>query len=340
MNTKDYRLLFYSTYVLLVYVFWFFYGWRSVVDFRSAFKVMLFASPYLIGFWFNQKFLFSSYFIKGKTGKYFLFTILSFLCLYIIQNISQLDSILKIGELFKGFTPFLLVRDVLISQVTFTMFCGLGMTFSFVENWMQSAKEIENLKSEKLKAELTSLKNQLSPHFLFNTLNMVHILTKTNPPAASEVSMELSELLRYQLYGASREIVYLHEEIKFIQNLLKIEKLRKSKLRLYVYIEVLDHSATIHPLILAPLVENALKHGSGQMEGAEITVNLKCNNAKLFFEISNKFVFRKNKNEKKETGTGLTNLRRRLELAYPGRFSLNTKVKDNNYIAELIIEEL
>lgn len=340
MTTKDYRGLFYSTYILLVYIFWFFYGWRGVIDFKSAFKVFLFATPYLIGFWFNRKFLFSAYFIAGKTGKYFLFTVLSFLCLYIFQNISQLDSLFDIDKLFSGFTPFLLVRDVLISQMTFMMFCGLGMTFSFVENWLESAREIENLKSEKLKAELTSLKNQLSPHFLFNTLNMVHILTKTNPPAASEVSMELSELLRYQLYGASKEIVYLREEIGFIQNLLKIEKLRKSKLRLRVTIEVLHEGATIQPLILAPLVENALKHGSGHIEGAEITMNLKCDKAALFFRISNKFVYQKSKDEIEEKGTGLMNLRRRLELSYPGRFSLTTEVKNDDYVAELIIKEL
>lgn len=340
MTAKDYRGLFYLSYILLVYVFWFFYGWRSVVDFKSAFKVFLFATPYLIGFWFNRKFLFNSYFIKGKTGKYFLFTVLSFLCLYIIQNMSQLDSLFDIDKLFGGFTAFLFLRDILISQMTFMMFCGLGMTFSFVENWIESAREIENLKSEKLKAELTSLKNQLSPHFLFNTLNMVHILTKTNPPAASEVSMELSELLRYQLYGASKEIVYLREEIGFIQNLLKIEKLRKSTLRLRVNIEVLHANVTIQPLILAPLVENALKHGSGNIESAEISMNLKCSNAALFFRISNKFVDQKTNNEINEKGTGLINLRRRLELSYPGRFSLNTEVKNDDYVAELTIKEL
>lgn len=335
-SKKHYSILFYTFYILLVYLFWFMYGWRMIKDFYSAFKMALFATPYLIGFWFNKRFLFPRYFEKGKFTLYMAFTVLSFFGLYFVQGITQLDSIADCTTLFKDFTPFLLFRDILISQITFFMFCGLGISISLVETWIKNMTEIADLKNEKLRAELSSLKNQLSPHFLFNTLNMVHILTKTNPAVASEVTLELAELMRYQLYGASKEQVKLEEEIHFIQNLLKIEKLRKGNLKLNFKMDVECQDQNIQPLILAPLVENALKHGSQQMEGPEININILSNGQRLEFKISNTFRNGTYINGHK-TGTGLVNLKRRLELAYENRFSLSTYKKNGYYTAELTI---
>jgi sensor histidine kinase YesM len=335
-SKKHYSLLFYTFYVLLVYVFWFLYGWRMITDFYSAFKLVLFATPYLIGFWFNKKVLFPRFFMKGKFISYLFFTVFSFFVLYFVQSVTQLDSIYDCPKMFQDFTPLGLLRDMLISQITFFMFCGLGITINLVETWIKNMTEIEDLKSEKLKAELNSLKNQLSPHFLFNTLNMVHILTKTNPAIASEVTLELAELMRYQLYGASKEVVKIEEEVRFIQNLLKIEKLRKENLKLNFQINVESLEQDIQPLILAPLVENALKHGSQQMEGPEINILLESSGGRLDFKITNSYRVSKKLNGHK-AGTGLVNLKRRLELGYENKFSLQTSKENGYFIAELTI---
>lgn len=329
----------YIFYILVNYGLWFLKTWSLITDFESGFRIFLFASTYLIGFWINITFLYKPFLIKKKYALYLVLSSLSFFILYIVQGLIYAKSLREIYEFFMSMSDGVVIRDMFVSQFIFISICGLGICIHLFGDWIEQTLEIANLKSEKAKAELTSLKNQLSPHFLFNTLNMVYVMIKSKPSVASEIVLEMSELLRYQLYGSSQEEVYLHEEVDFINNLLGIEKMRKENLKLSFETDIDNPYTKILPLILSPLVENALKHGSQEMDAPEIKISLTCLDNTLKFTVVNSYLSIEMTDET-TTKTGLENLRKRLNLVYKKRVKLNTKKENGFFYAHLLISQL
>ena len=329
----------YLFYIIINYGLWFLKTWSLITDFESGFRVFLFATTYLIGFWINITFLFKPFLLKKRYALYLLFSSSSFFLLYIVQEFTMAKSLREISDFFLSMGDGIVIRDMFVSQLVFIMICGLGICITLFGDWMEQTLEIANLKSEKAKAELASLKNQLSPHFLFNTLNMVYVMIKSKPLVASEIVLEISELLRYQLYGSSQEEVYLQEEVDFINNLLGIEKLRKENIKLSFEIDIDNPYTKILPLILSPLVENALKHGSQELEAPEIKISLTCLDNSLEFTIVNNCVPIEITDET-TTKTGLENLQKRLSLVYKKRVKLSTKKEKGFFHAHLLISQL
>lgn len=172
--------------------------------------------------------------------------------------------------------------------------------------------------SQKKEAELAALKAQLNPHFLFNTLNNIYSLAVQNSPQTSFCIEKLAHILDYLLYRCNDKLVPLEKEVELLKNYLDLQKIRFGD-RLVVRVDDnTDHSYKIAPLLLLPLVENMFKHGVEQNTGkTEVVVSLECFNNTLTFRTENAY----NVASAQSSGIGLQNLKRQLELLYPGKHS-------------------
>jgi LytS/YehU family sensor histidine kinase len=200
----------------------------------------------------------------------------------------------------------------------------------------------EELKSENEKAnlriELAMLKSQISPHFLFNTLNNIDALVHNDPNLASQAIIRLSEILRYMLYETDNEYVKLGHERHFLENLVELHRLRHRSSK-YIQFETSIHNEDllIAPLLLIPIVENAVKFSCYAGKEPVIDIQLSSSVKQFIFRCRNYFNPARVRAES-SGGIGLKNVRQRLKAYYPGRHILKIDKKDDLYSVELIIE--
>lgn len=195
----------------------------------------------------------------------------------------------------------------------------------------------QELMRSKLEAELKYLKMQINPHFLFNTLNNLLYLTRKKSELAPKVVEQLADLMRYMLDNADKEKVDLVMELKFMTAYLELEKIRIPHIdvKLNINGEVKGHK--IPPLTFLTLVENAFKHGIDKTKKNNyVYVTVKIKEDTLNFIVTNSLF--SNDVQPKETGIGLDNLKRRLQLLYGNNYTYETHItEDNQYVSELTI---
>ncbi|MCS4164813.1 sensor histidine kinase [Sphingobacterium sp. BIGb0116] len=195
---------------------------------------------------------------------------------------------------------------------------------------------IIKLKNEKMKAELMLLKSQVSPHFFFNTLNNLYGLVVKDAQKAQELILKLSDMMRYSIYEGEKEKVQIQEEIEFLENYIELHKMRYHKLINVDFHYNIDENRTVTPLLFIILLENAFKHGvENLIENAYIKMNLITSQKEICFVIENSFEKRD-----RESGIGLKNLKRRLELIYPDQHELTFSVNENIYKVTLVLKQL
>ncbi len=216
---------------------------------------------------------------------------------------------------------------------------GLVSGIKYYRDWNQNKDKIEALTKEKKEAELSFLRAQVHPHFLFNTLNSIYYEVLKKSDKAAELVIQLSDLLRYTLYECKDDFIHISKEIKIIKNYIEIEKSRYGKrLKVNSSFDIIN-DAKIPPLILFSIVENSFKHGISDQKGiSEINISIKVNQDKVRLDISNpvsKSVENDTHGAKK--GIGLDNTIRQLEIIYNSRYTLNNTIKDNTYICFLEI---
>ena len=330
----------YAVVAFFIFAFWGLY-FAGVANINWYAIVSLHALPYFIGFCFTIGYLYKKFFLTNRLAFYLLYTTLSALIIHVFQIGPDTKNNYDLE--FRNNWPYMsgwqITVDFIISLILFHLFSGVGLGMMLVRTWINNQTEIANLRSEKVSAELAGLKNQLNPHFLFNALNMIHILTKTDPKLASDITLEFSELMRYQISSASNETVALQEEVNFIHNILKIEKQRKRSLELKFEEKVDNYELRILPLILSPLVENAIKHGSQEMEKPVMDIKLEYLNGCLNFTVKNNYTDSPVA-ENAKSGTGLNNLRKRLELGYGQKAVLHTSKDGQFFKAVLVIKPI
>ncbi len=198
-------------------------------------------------------------------------------------------------------------------------------------------KEVLTLKEQKKTSELEALKNQLNPHFLFNTLNNLYVLTLEKSDDAPEVIDKLSEILDYILYGCNEKFVPLANEIKLLNNYIALEKLRYGK-RLKINFEYeAGNEANIAPLLLLTFLENAFKHGVRQETNkAFINIKLKVSNETIYFQIENtKPLLSSETNNQKRISIGLPNIKKQLNILYPNNYVLELNDNEQKFSANL-----
>lgn len=215
--------------------------------------------------------------------------------------------------------------DIYIPALFFVLQFGILHAYHYhIEN--KNKIELENtLRNAALKSELSAIKAQLNPHFLYNIFNTISASVPSENEKTRDMIAQLSDLFRYQLKASQVDLVPLKEELDFIKKYLNLEKARFQE-RLQINIQVDDAilNEPIPPMLLQPLIENSIKHGLASLiEGGHISIIIRKKNEKLAFEISDSGIGIKDKTHVFGKGIGLTNTRLRLEKMYHTTLNLS-----------------
>lgn len=203
-----------------------------------------------------------------------------------------------------------------------------GLVLAFIDRSSKAEKKRSELESEKVAAELAYLKHQINPHFLFNTLNAIYSYTLAVSEPASDAVLKLSSILRYMLYETNKEKVPLSDEIAVVYDFIDLQKLRiTDKTKVDISITGNTSGYQIEPMLLIPILENAFKFGVDSFEESFINIQVIVLGKEFIFNVSNKIVKRGNGDES-NSGIGIRNIRRRLNLIYGENYSLTTEEKD------------
>lgn len=220
---------------------------------------------------------------------------------------------------------------------TFEIFsiAAIAVSIKLFKLKYQSIEREQELQQEKLKTELSFLKAQINPHFLFNTLNNIYGLSLKKSPQTSDAILKLSELLQFMLHDGAAEKIKLADEIKTLKDYIELEKLRYGNRLTVDFNTVIDNdNEMIAPLLLIPFVENSFKHGASESRfDSTISIVLKMKEGVLSFMVSNS----KEGNSENVAGIGLKNISRQLELIYGKYHQLDIFNKNNTFVVHLTI---
>lgn len=225
-------------------------------------------------------------------------------------------------------------------SITLALMVGLSVAIKMTQKWIVTEKERKQLEQERTEAELKNLKNQLNPHFLFNTLNNIYSLIAISPDRAQSAVLELSKMLRYVLYENTQPYVPMEKELEFNHNYIELMRLRLAR---HVKVEVdmprgLCRGYQIAPLLFITLIENAFKHGTSATEPSFVKIVMsEPSQGVIECHIENS-CFPKNESDKSGSGIGLKNLSRQLELLYPGKYTLHAESDTQIYRSSLTID--
>jgi two-component system LytT family sensor kinase len=205
----------------------------------------------------------------------------------------------------------------------------ISTTYKTVYDKIQADALADEKQKENLKTELSFLRSQISPHFLFNVLNNLLSLIRLKSDEAEPTVLKLSSLIQYMLYETDEEKVMLTDEVRYLQSYIDLQQQRfGSRIKINVSMHADDNSNAIEPMLLIPFVENAFKHGVGLIDKPEINIELYSKADTLYFSVRNKYNAA-NIVKDKTSGIGLANVTRRLELLYGKEQHLAIE-KDNN----------
>lgn len=200
-------------------------------------------------------------------------------------------------------------------------------------DYLTSERQKENLKSE-----LSFLRSQISPHFIFNVLNNIVAMVRLKSDTVEDTVVKLSSLLQYMLYETDEEKVLVQNEVVYLKSYIDLQSQRfGSKIQVITQFDVIEDSNLIEPMLIIPFVENAFKHGYGLIKNPIIEIKLKCYGHQLYFEVRNKYNLQDNQKDK-SSGIGLANVKRRLELLYSNTHDLKVEQNQDWFIVKLKLE--
>jgi len=283
-------------------------------------------------------------------GKYIAFVVSVFVSGYVFCVASRLVTVYILEPLIID-EPFYqeTVVEILTSlpHLLFVYFIRVytGPFFfviaKLVKDRILETREREKLEQEKTAAELSFLKAQIHPHFLFNTLNNLYALTLRKSDQAPEMVLKLSAMMDYMLYQCKQPTVPISKEVALVRDYIDLERLRYGeRLDLTLEVDLEREEAPIAPLVLLTLVENAFKHGaSGTLDQPVIQVSLKLQDEKLHFRVFNTKpeTLQKDPAEYRK-GIGSSNIRRQLEITYPDSHRIEVTEEEKSYCVELYID--
>lgn len=325
--------------------------WGSNAYFARGFYLNV--AVYGIIFYINFLLLVPYLYLKGKKLMYFgSATIVIFLLYYITTYVSQhvindpeIEKI--IGEAYKKLIDEYSVLRPPSQQIQayyfiliLTIVTGFSVGLRVIERHAASEKRQKELEKEKLNSELAFLKNQVSPHFFFNTLNNIYSLIEINSNDAQEAVLKLSKLMRYLLYESEHGETLLSHEVDFMRHYIDLMKLRLSnKIKLDINLPDNNPQYKIPPLLFIPFIENAFKHGISYRENSFVNISMQTENREINFLCVNSLGQRKDaENRENHSGIGLENVKKRLNLLFPKKHLLEIKQSDNTFKVALKID--
>lgn len=292
--------------------------------------------PYVVIFLVHNHLIAPRYLLKKRYALYLLTNVIFVTIVFVIIDFYQMN----IGHvsLYGSFTNHEVYWNIL-----FALFMnGTNGGIKLLYQSLLDEQQLLRLKEENLRAEMTSLKYQINPHFFMNTLNNIHALIDIDTEAAKSAVIDLSKMMRYVLYDSEREMISLSADLQFLRNYIELMRIRYTD---HVQITIdapqtLPEKVAIPPLLLIVFVENAFKHGVSYNHPSFIHISLFYADKKLTAIISNS----RNPQPTSPTrqgGIGLENVRKRLDLLYgPHGYSLDICQEEERYTVKLVIPTL
>ncbi|WP_257667913.1 sensor histidine kinase [Parapedobacter tibetensis] len=284
--------------------------------------------------WLNIHWLIPRYLLRRKYGNYFGLVFLLIIGYLLMQSLY--DHYL-FGYVLGPNRNVHLSASLIYNFTHTSLYLLLTVALKFSIDWYEQKKLLQEAEVGKLQAEVNYLRSQVNPHFLFNALNNLYALTIKKSDKAPDIVLKLSELMEYMLYESNETFVPIEKEIKYLSNYLELEKIRQGN-QADIRLTVTGNSGNcrIPPFLILPLVENAFKHGiSKAVHHAYLHVSI-CIGRELEVKIeNNKLNFQQ---PDQNGGIGLFNLKKRLELLYPGSHDLKIMDQPDYYRVLLKID--
>ncbi len=282
----------------------------------------------ILFFYLHYLYLVPHFLLRKKYWSYFLLVILSIIVFVLCKAYSW--NAFKFVDGF--FVPH--QRGGIVFHVIF-YYC-LSTAFRMYDYWKESEEKRIALQEEVYETELLYLKSQMSPHFLFNTLNNIYGLSLNNSPQTSLSIRQLKELMIYVEKFESGHKITIEEEIEYLKSFIALNQLRHAVQVEFQYTTTVNKKTTyIEPMIFLPFIENAFKHGKTDKENS-ISVSLSVDPERIYFTVKNNIGLDKRKDD--VGGIGIKNVIRRLEILYPESHFLKTVKEDKYFIVELTLK--
>jgi len=284
--------------------------------------VLIFHITIIAAVYLNINILIKRYLSQGKFGFYVL-SALGLAAIAGFMNYALFDLVID-----QIFPQLFYISWFKIWELILLMIGYLAITTIVFLLWQYAMMLIEN--REKAQHELSALKAQINPHFLFNNLNTIYALAVKGDVRTKDVILQLSDFLRYVLYDTSSDKIDLEKEIEIIRTYIGLqrERINPNITEINLNIEGEFKGAVIAPLLLLPLAENCFKHGIGKTKGT-IQIDIQYSKGQLLFHTRNKTALRENPMNQKQGGIGIKNVEKRLNLLYPDKHLL-TFVENND----------
>ena len=292
---------------------------------------VVFHLPIAISVYYNLNVLVDKYLKTSKFSMYLL-SVLTLVVLAAIINYAMFNDCIDI--LFPNF--YFISYFNILEIISITSLYLFFTTVIFLI-WQYTSMLVAN--RDKARNELSALKAQINPHFLFNNLNTIYSMASKNDHRTADVILKLSDFLRYVLYDTESETITLEKEVEIIRTYVSLQKERVHPeiTRIELITEGKFKSAEIAPLLLLPLAENCFKHGKGKNEGF-IQIFIGFDGKQLIFKTENNIALREKAIAKENGGIGINNVENRLQLIYPQHHSLEYGEKDGVFTLEMKIE--
>ena len=288
----------------------------------------------MIVFYLNYLYLAPKFFVSGK-HRYDL-----------LINIIVISSLGTFLHYWMGWTNDIFAPQVswrsedLIGSIAYIMrdclnlavFAAGATALALARRWVTAEQSLKELEAARAQAELRNLRNQINPHFLLNTLNNIYALTAFDTAKAQETIQELSKMLRHILYDYQQPTVSITEEIEFLENYVKLMRIRlPQSVEVTFNNNIQSSNVKVAPMLFISLVENAFKHGISPTEPSFIHINITADNRQIVCDIQNSN-YPKTASDHSGHGIGLQQVEKRLELAYPENYTWKHGTKENDKI--------
>jgi len=338
-NTTIFNLVFWTVYFL--------YEWLAIASVYSQYQRYLINASVIVPItaaasFFTVHFLFKQLYLKGRKREFWIGLIVSMIAFALIRrSFNYFYTYPRYYPEALETMSFWFLPKLIIEGVNIYLFVGLYSMFYFLKAWYEQERLSHALIQEKTEAELKLLKTQIQPHFIFNTLNNIYSHAVQKSEKTADLIFQLSSFLSYGLYESKPTQVPVVKEIEIIRSYIELEKIRYGD-RLDVSLNVFDHldDALISPLLLLPLVENCFKHGfSTALDKCWIRFDVSKPGEWLVIKIENSVPEDKESSDQVNGGIGLKNVKRRLEIVYPGRHELKTRENQDSYLCVLKIKD-
>ena len=303
-------------------------GRIDVIEPGRFYYRFVFGSVIMIALYYlNSVILIPRLLFKNRIWKYIIALLIILIIIIILDYI--FSYYFDIKQRFLGKRPP-------ISLFLSIFIIAVSTSIKLAQKWFENETQNKAMIHEKMNSELSLLKSQVNPHFLFNTLNGIYSLANSKSDKTAPAVVKLSQLMRYMLDESKQQFVPLSSELDYINTYIDLQRLRLfDNVKIEFNIKGEAENIKIQPLLLIPFIENAFKHGTDSSSDCLINIDLEIKKDSIYFIVKNDIL--KSRTEDGKSGFGLNNIKRRLELEYPQRHVLNTKTADNKFFTKLFI---